>query len=139
MPHSNLTPAAISLLCTLGLSGGVKPGSAEQAGKSIDDAASETGKKVDATLDKYEDKVSQQGTESAQAWADTEVTTKVKTKLFGEPGLRSLQISVDTVGGVVTLTGTADSQANSDKASAIAMAVDGVENVANHLTLTATQ
>ena len=63
----------------------------------------------------------------------------MKTKLFGEPGLRSLQISVDTVGGVVTLTGTADSQANSDKASAIAMAVDGVENVVNQLTLTETQ
>ena len=139
MPHSNLTLVAISLLCTLGLSGCDKPGSAEQAGKSIDDAASETGKKVDATLDKYEDKVSQQGAESAQAWADTEVTTKVKTKLLGEPGLKSMQISVDTVGGVVTLTGTADSKANSDKASAIAMAVDGVENVVNQLTLTATQ
>lgn len=139
MPHSNLTLVAISLLCTLGLSGCDKPGSAEQAGKSMDDAVSKTGKQVDATYDKYESKVIQQGAESAQVWADTEVTTKVKTKLFGEPGLKSLQISVDTVGGVVTLTGTADSQANSDRASAIAMAVDGVENVVNQLTLAAAQ
>ena len=50
-----------------------------------------------------------------------------------------VDIDFDTSGGVVTLTGTADSQANSDKASAIAMAVDGVENVVNQLTLTATQ
>lgn len=139
MRHRNVVLIAISLLCTFGLSGCDKPGSAEQAGKNIDEAASETGKKVDETIDEYESKVSEQGAESAQVWADTEVTTKVKAGLLGEPGLKSLQISVDTVGGVVTLTGKADSQANSDKAGAIALAIDGVENVVNQLTLTATQ
>jgi osmotically-inducible protein OsmY len=128
MRHSNLILIAISLLCTFGLSGCDKPGSAEQAGK-----------KVDETIEKYENKANEQGAESAQVWADTEITTKVKAKLIGESGLKSLPISVNTVGGVVTLAGTTDSQANSDKATEIAITIDGVENVVNQLVVTTIQ
>lgn len=128
MQHSNVILIVISLLCTFGLSGCDKPGSTEQVGK-----------KVDETIEKYERKVNEQGAKSAQAWADAEVTTKVKTGFLGEPSLNSLPISVETVGGVVTLTGTADSQTNSDKASAIAIAIDGVDNVVNRLVVTANQ
>ncbi|MNH09481.1 Osmotically-inducible protein Y precursor [compost metagenome] len=67
------------------------------------------------------------------------MTAKVKGALLGEPGLKSMQISVDTIGGVVTLTGMVDSQANSDKASARAMTIDGVENVVNKLVVSSTQ
>ena len=74
-----------------------------------------------------------------QTWDDTEVTTKVKAQLLGEPGLKSMQISVDTVEGVVTLTGTVDSKANSEKANALAMAVNGVENVVNKLVIASTK
>lgn len=138
MKPSN-TILAISLLLAFGMSGCDKPGSAEQAGKKIDEAVSDTGKNVDKTVDEYEGKLSEQSDKNAQSWEDTEVTAKVKGALLGEPGLKSMQISVDTIGGVVTLTGMVDSQANSDKASARAMTIDGVENVVNKLVVSSTQ
>ena len=139
MIQSKAILIAISLLLTLGVSGRDQPGSAEQAGKKIDDAASETGEKVDATVDKYEDKMTEQTAKSAQSWNDTEVTAKVKAEFLSEPGLKSMDISVNTVQGMVTLTGTVDSRINSDKASARAMAISGVKGVINQLVVTAVQ
>ena len=139
MIQSKAILIAFSLLLTLGVSGCNQPGSAEQAGKKIDDAASETGKKVDATVDKYEDKMTEQTAKSAQSWNDTEVTAKVKAEFLSEPGLKSMDISVNTVQGMVTLTGTVDSRINSDKASARAMAISGVKGVINQLVVTAVQ
>ncbi|HDX8378694.1 TPA: BON domain-containing protein [Aeromonas salmonicida] len=139
MIQSKAILIAFSLLLTLGVSGCDQPGSAEQAGKKIDDAASETGEKVDATVDKYEDKMTEQTAKSAQSWNDTEVTAKVKAEFLSEPGLKSMDISVNTVKGMVTLTGTVDSRINSDKASARAMAISGVKGVVNQLVVTAVQ
>ena len=139
MIQSKAILIAFSLLLTLGVSGCDQPGSAEQAGKKIDDAASETGKKVDATVDKYEDKMTEQTAKSAQSWNDTEVTAEVKAEFLSEPGLKSMDISVNTVQGMVTLTGTVDSRINSDKASARAMAISGVKGVVNQLVVTAVQ
>lgn len=136
MMQSKTTFIAISLFLALGLSACDKPGPAEQAGKKLDQAASDTGKKVGETVDKLENKMTEQGVKSAQSWDDTEITAKVKAELLGEPGLKSLQISVDTVKGVVTLTGTVDSKANSDKAKARAMAISGVRDVTNQLVVT---
>lgn len=136
----NKTPLiAISLLLALGLSACDKPGPAEQAGKKIDEVASDTSKKVGDTVDKVENKMTEQGAKSAQSWDDTEITAKVKAEFLGEPGLKSLQISVDTIKGVVTLTGTVDSSANSDKAKARAMAISGVRDVVNQLVVTSAQ
>ena len=139
MIQSKAILIAFSLLLTLGVCGCDQPGSADQAGKKIDDAASETGEKVDATVDKYEDKMTEQTAKSAQSWNDTEVTAKVKAEFLSEPGLKSMDISVNTVQGMVTLTGTVDSRINSDKASARAMAISGVKGVVNQLVVTAVQ
>lgn len=55
---------------------------------------------------------------------------------MGETGLKSLKISVDTIKGVVTLTGTVDTKANSEKAATRAMAISGVRDVNNQLVVT---
>jgi len=133
MMQSKTNVIAISLWLALGLSACDKPGPAEQAGKKMDQAASDTGKKVSETVDKYENKMTEQGAKNAQSWDDTEITARVKAELLGEPGLKSMQISVGTSKGVVTLTGTVDSKANSDKAKARAMAISGVRDVTNQL------
>jgi osmotically-inducible protein OsmY len=136
MMQSKTALITISLLAAIGLSACDKPGPAEQAGKKIDDVASDASKKAAATADKYENKMTEQGAKNAQSWDDTEITAKVKAEFLGEPGLKSLQISVDTVKGVVTLTGTVDSKANSDKARARAMSISGVRDVVNQLVVT---
>lgn len=139
MMQSKTTFIAISLFAAIGLSACDKPGPAEQAGKKMDEVASDTSKKVGETVDKYENKMTEQGVKSAQTWDDTEITAKVKAEFLGEPGLNSLQISVDTVKGVVTLTGSVDTKANSDKAKARAMAISGVRDVDNQLVVASAQ
>lgn len=136
MKQSKAALIAISLLAALGLSACDKPGPAEQAGKKLDEVASNTEKKAGETFDKLENKMAEQSAKGAQTWDDAEITAKVKAEFLGEPGLKSLNISVDTVKGVVTLTGTVDSKANSDKAVARAMAISGVRNVVNQLVVT---
>jgi len=137
MMNNKTTLITFSLLLALGMSACDKPGPAEQAGKKLDQVASDTGKKVGETVDKVEKKMTEQGEKTAQVFDDTEITAKVKAELLGEPGLKSMQISVDTIKGVVTLTGTVDSKADSDKARARTIAISGVKDVTNQLVVTA--
>lgn len=121
---ANLKLIGMSVLLIAGLAACDKPGPAETAGKKIDQTADEAGNKMSVTADK-----------AGMAIDDAEITTKVKAAIFAEPGLKSLQISVDTVKGVVTLSGSVDSLPNSDKAKALASAVAGVKDVENRLVL----
>jgi len=139
MMQNKSTFITVSLLLALGLSACDKPGPAEKAGKKMDQVASDTGKTVGDTVGKVEKKMTEQGEKTAQVFDDTEITAKVKAELMGEPGLKSMQISVDTIKGVVTLSGTVDSKANSDKARARTMAISGVKDVTNQLVITASK
>ncbi|HVT34650.1 MAG TPA: BON domain-containing protein [Nevskiaceae bacterium] len=66
------------------------------------------------------------------------LTTKVKTALAKEKGLRSLKIHVDSEdGGVVTLTGKVKSTAQSEQAESATKAVEGVTTVHNNLEIKA--
>ncbi|MGC1517804.1 MAG: BON domain-containing protein [Azonexus sp.] len=133
MTHGKLKLIAISLFLAAGLTACDKPGPAEKAGKAMDQTASDAKNKIGDTVDKAEKKMTEQSAKAGQAIDDTEITARVKAAVFGEPGLKTLQISVDTVKGVVTLTGTVDSQANSDKARTLAAAVADVKDVSNKL------
>ena len=137
-----------ALLLAVGLSACGKPGPAEIAGKKIDQTAEEAGKKVNQVADeagkrvgeaaaKVEIKIGEQGVKAGVALDDTEITAKIKAAIFAEPGLKSLQISVDTVKGVVTLSGSVNTQQNSDMARGLASAVAGVKGVENRLVLKA--
>lgn len=66
---------------------------------------------------------------------DLAVTTRVKTALLAEPAIRSLDISVLTVNGVVQLTGFVDNRDQIDQASAIAQAAEGAGSVKNELAI----
>jgi hyperosmotically inducible protein len=114
--------AGVSMLLVVGLAACNKPGPAETAGK-----------KIDQTADKVSEKMGEQSAKAGVAIDDTEITTKVKAAIFAEPGLKTLQISVDTVKGVVTLSGSVDSQSNSNRAKELAIAVAGVNGVENRL------
>jgi len=127
----------ISMLCVAGLVACDKPGPgpAETAGKKLDQTAEDAGRKIGDAFDKAGEKLGEQGEKTAVAIDDAEITAKVKGAIFAEPGLKTLQIGVDTVKGVVTLTGSVDSQQNSDRARGLASAVAGVKEVDNQLML----
>jgi len=61
--------------------------------------------------------------------ADTWITTKVKSELATTKNVKSSDITVNTMDGVVTLTGTATSAAEKTKVEAVAKKVKGVKSV----------
>jgi hyperosmotically inducible protein len=64
---------------------------------------------------------------------DSVITTKVKSVLLADSTVRGLNISVETVGGIVTLSGAATSQTERAQAEALAASVEGVRNVVNRI------
>ncbi|MDD4977639.1 MAG: BON domain-containing protein [Gallionella sp.] len=134
---TSMKVVGIALLLSLSLSACEKPGPAETAGKKIDDAAHDVGKSLGAATEKVEISLAEHSNNAGVVIDDAQITSKIKAAIFAEPGLKSLQIGVDTVNGIVTLSGSADEQANSDRAQALAGAVSGVNKVINHLVIKA--
>lgn len=66
---------------------------------------------------------------SDQPVTDTWITTKVKSELATTDGVKSMDISVKTVDGVVTLTGVLATDIAVKKATAAAESVKGVKRV----------
>lgn len=141
---ANWKAIGISMLVVVGLAACDKPGPAETAGKKIDQTADDAGKKLGEVADKagkqigeaadrVGEKLGEQGAKTSMTIDDAEITAKVKASIFAEPGLRTLQISVDTVNGVVALSGSVDSLANRARANELAGAVAGVKEVVNKL------
>ncbi len=129
----NIKLIGVSTLLIVGLAACDKPGPAESAGKKLDQAVDEANNKIADTVDKAADKLEEKSDKASVGINDAEITTKVKAAIFAEPGLKTLQISVDTIQGVVTLSGSVNTQQNSDTARALASAVSGVEEVENRL------
>ena len=61
------------------------------------------------------------------------ITSKVKTAIFNEPTLKSLQINVESFKGEVQLSGFVDSPQSVTKAGEVAQSVEGVVSVRNDL------
>ena len=64
---------------------------------------------------------------------DSVITTKVKTAIFNEPGLKSSEVKVQTFKGVVQLSGFVSSRADIKDAVRVAMAVNGVKSVSDQM------
>lgn len=72
--------------------------------------------------------------ESTGQYIDSSViTTKVKSALLQEPGLKASQISVETFKDVVQLSGFVDSSAAKTRAGEVTASVQGVRAVKNDL------
>jgi len=87
------------------------------------------------TTAKIEAKTSQAADKVTMVADDTAITAKVKAAILAEPGLKSLQINVDTKDATVTLTGNVDSDMLRDRAKQIATSTEGVRNVVDNLTV----
>ena len=66
---------------------------------------------------------------AGQAVSDAWITTKVKSELGTTKGVKSMDVTVKTVNGVVTLTGVLATQTDVRKAVAAAKSVKGVRDV----------
>jgi osmotically-inducible protein OsmY len=63
------------------------------------------------------------------------ITTKVKSAILGEPGLKVSEINVETFKGVVQLSGFVSSRSDIDSAIRLAHNIDGVKAVKNSMQL----
>ncbi len=117
------------LSCVLGLAGCQQEGTAEKAGKKVDQAAESAGKKVEKAGEAVVEKVEKAG----EYMDDSAITAKVKAEILSDPLLKVSQISVTTTNGVVKLSGTVDSQQSIDRAVEIARSVKDVKSVENGL------
>jgi hyperosmotically inducible protein len=73
--------------------------------------------------------VSETGAIASDSW----ITTEVKSKLIADKQTSGTAIHVNTYEGVVTLTGTAKSQEEADRAAEDAKSVKGVKSVENNI------
>jgi len=69
------------------------------------------------------------GNDSDQPMSDTWITTKVKSELATTSDVKSMNVDVKTVNGVVTLTGTLANELAVEKAISAAKSVKGVKSV----------
>jgi osmotically-inducible protein OsmY len=133
--RDSITAIGILVILATGLAACDKPGPAEIAGKKIDQTVGEAGKQIGIATDRVVEKLGGQGNKAVLVIDDAEITAKVKAAIFAEPGLKTLQISVNTMKGVVTLSGSVDSSPSSDMAKVLAGAVSGVKEVKNRLVI----
>jgi osmotically-inducible protein OsmY len=70
---------------------------------------------------------------SGQYVDDTTITTKIKAQIFDDPTLKVLQVNVETMKGVVQLSGFVDSKQSQTKAVNIARQIRGVKSVKDDL------
>ncbi|WP_244243962.1 BON domain-containing protein [Marilutibacter alkalisoli] len=76
-----------------------------------------------------EEQATENTAESSQPVRDAWITTKVKTELLANDETTGTGINVETVNGVVHLSGEVPSQAEFDRADEIARGIEGVLGV----------
>ena len=116
----------------------------QSAAKSAGDAIQEKLRLLDLRTNDFKDelartgkivrrKASEAGQALADATADARITTAIKAKILKDGELSALSISVNTTGGIVTLSGTVPSTQAISKAMLLAMETDGVQEVISTL------
>ena len=76
------------------------------------------------------------GRESAGQYTDDAgISTKVRTKILADDQLKLRQIDVETLKGVVQLSGFVSTMAEKNKAAQVARDTDGVMSVKNNLVI----
>ncbi len=96
-----------------------------------------TGQKLDRATQEVAVSTKDAAAKTAAALDDGAITAKVKAAIFAEPGLKSLQIEVETHDAVVTLSGSVDTADLRDRAVKIAGSLNGVRHVVDKLVVKA--
>ena len=94
------------------------------------EAARDQGK---AIVDKTAETAGKAATKLEQAVGEGTLTAKIKSKMALDDLVKARSINVDTVGSVVTLTGTVESTDERDRAVRLARETAGVTSVVNKL------
>ena len=92
--------------------------------------AAETAREATADLG---DRAATAAGQARNAVEDGALTAKIKSKMALDDTVEALEIDIDTVNGVVTLTGTVDTDAQEKRAIQLARETNGVTRVVDRL------
>ena len=99
------------------------------SGETVDvDRARQAGAKVG-------EEVAEGANEVERVASDAALTAKIKSKMALDDSVDALDIDVDTTNGVVTLSGSADSEISRNRAVQLARETDGVLSVVDRLNI----
>ena len=99
------------------------------SGETVDvDRARQAGAKVG-------EEVAEGAIEVERVASDAALTAKIKSKMALDDSVDALDIDVDTTNGVVTLSGSADSEISRNRAVQLARETDGVRSVVDQLSI----
>ncbi|MGH8556189.1 MAG: BON domain-containing protein, partial [Methylococcales bacterium] len=136
--HNVLVITCLSAL--IGLAACEQEGTAEKVGKKIDRAAEKAEQKIEQATEKAnqiieaaKESLGQQADKAGEYIDDSVITINVKAALLNDPFLKSSQIEVTTVNGVVKLSGAVDSEQSIGKAMEVASSQQNVKSVQNDL------
>jgi hyperosmotically inducible protein len=125
-----------SMMIVSGLVACDNSGPAEKAGKKIDQVTESASNSLSNAAEKADQAITNQANATGQVMDDLAITSKVKSSLLQESGMQSIKIKVVTEKGVVSLSGSAETQEKIDKAVKLAGAIEGVKSVNNKIVLT---
>ena len=123
---------AAALGSSFGLTTAQAEGLAEKAGQQIHQTADKAGQ----VATDVKESASSMAESTGEYMDDSAITAKVKWAIMRDPVLETLEISVATTDGVVSLTGAVDSQQSIGRATEVAREIPAVKSVENHLTVT---
>lgn len=109
----------------------------ETVGQKVDRTTDKMATSTERTADKMATSTERAADKTAAVIDDATITTKVKAAVLAEPGLKTLQINVDTKNGLVTLNGTVDTPQLKERAMQVAQSVEGVKSVSDQLVVKA--
>src|SRR5690242_7756485 len=116
MKRTMICTTGLMAAAMLSLAGCDKPGTPPQSAGPME----KMGQKLDQTAERAKERTQEASAQAGAVLADGKITAAVKAGILAEPGLKVMMIDVDTKDGKVTLTGSADSSANVQKAEQIA-------------------
>lgn len=100
---------------------------------SVANTAERAGNAVGNTAEKAKDVAVDTARSTGNVIADSVITTKIKADMARNPDIKAMDVHVETVKGVVMLSGFVKSQTEADKAVQVARSVEGVAEVKSAL------
>ncbi|MEJ7577050.1 MAG: BON domain-containing protein [Pyrinomonadaceae bacterium] len=131
--NGNTNTSGVSTTNTSNMNGSMMNGNSNMSRGNYN--ANITREEYNRDKDRYSGEARQAGRTVGSGVNDGWLWTKTRAKLGTTDDLRDSTINVDVDNGVVTLTGTVASKAQSDRAKTVAGSVEGVKSVNNRLTV----
>ena len=112
---------------------GIDREKAREAGAKVAEKTAEAADKTAAAAQVAKEKTAEAAVRARTALAEGSLTAKIKAKMALDDHVKALNLNVDTVGTVVTVSGIVNNEAERDRALYLARDTAGVTQVVDRL------